>query len=112
MNTHTPVVSVGNTGAGLASKVAGLFEELSGESIAEADFGSPFLELGFDSLFLAQVATQVQKTFKVKVTFRQLLNDMPSIARLADLLQHLQSTPSFSEHYQAVAAYRTRYGVS
>lgn len=35
-----------------------------------------------------------------------------AIARLADLLQHLQSTPSFSEHYQAVAAYRTRYGVS
>ncbi|MGV2981884.1 amino acid adenylation domain-containing protein [Camelimonas sp. ID_303_24] len=104
MNTHTPVVSVGNTGAGLASKVAGLFEELSGESIAEADFGSPFLELGFDSLFLAQVATQVQKTFKVKVTFRQLLNDMPSIARLADFLADKVPAPAAAVPAQAAPA--------
>lgn len=94
MNTHTPVVSAGNAGAGLASKVAGLFEELSGESVAQADYASPFLELGFDSLFLAQVATQVQKTFKVKVTFRQLLNDMPSIARLAEYLADKVPAPA------------------
>ena len=92
MNTHTPVASAGD--AGLASKVAGLFEELSGERIAEADYGSPFLELGFDSLFLAQVATQVQKTFRVKVTFRQLLNDMPSIARLSEFLADKVPAPA------------------
>lgn len=87
MNTHAPVASAGSQISGkISGKVASLFEELSGETIAPADYGSPFLELGFDSLFLAQVATQVQKTFKVKVTFRQLLNDMPSIAMLADFL--------------------------
>ena len=32
-----------------------------------------FLELGFDSLFLAQMSTAFKKKFGVNITFRQLL---------------------------------------
>ena len=34
-----------------------------------------------------------------------------SIAKLAHLLQYLQRTDEFSQHYEAVAAYRAQYGV-
>ena len=42
-----------------------------------------FLELGFDSLFLTQVAGAFRKEFGVKVTFRQLLEDFATINTLA-----------------------------
>lgn len=34
-----------------------------------------------------------------------------AVAKLAHLLQHLRDTDHFSQHYEAVAAYRARYGV-
>ena len=34
-----------------------------------------------------------------------------AIARLDDLLHHLRSNPEFQSHHQAVAQYRTQYGV-
>ncbi|MGB7951438.1 MAG: aminotransferase class III-fold pyridoxal phosphate-dependent enzyme, partial [Candidatus Binatia bacterium] len=42
-----------------------------------------FLELGFDSLFLAQMTTVYRKKFGVNVTFRQLLEEAPSPKALA-----------------------------
>ena len=41
-----------------------------------------FLELGFDSLLLSQVAQQIQRRLKVKVAFRQLLGDLSTIPAL------------------------------
>ncbi|MDX2263492.1 MAG: amino acid adenylation domain-containing protein [Hyphomicrobiales bacterium] len=66
----------------LAAELAVMLESLSGAAMSEGDRAASFLELGFDSLFLAQFATQVQKEYGVKITFRQLLNDIPSIAAL------------------------------
>ena len=42
-----------------------------------------FLELGFDSLFLAQMTVVYRKKFGVNVTFRQLLEEAPSPETLA-----------------------------
>lgn len=39
-----------------------------------------FLELGFDSLSLMQLATALQDAFGVRITFRQLFDVMPSVA--------------------------------
>lgn len=39
-----------------------------------------FLELGFDSLSLMQLATALQDAFSVRITFRQLFDVMPSVA--------------------------------
>ena len=44
---------------------------------------STFLELGFDSLFLAQMSAAFKKKFAVNVTFRQLLEEVPSPEALA-----------------------------
>ncbi|HKT48568.1 MAG TPA: amino acid adenylation domain-containing protein [Candidatus Acidoferrales bacterium] len=60
-----------------------ILTNLSGAALSTAESSTTFLELGFDSLFLAQVSIALQKQFGVKVTFRQLLNDFSSAERLA-----------------------------
>lgn len=70
----------------LVSELASLFEEISGVEIAAADHGASFLELGLDSLTLTQVAQQLQKTFGVKVTFRQMMAEYGSLETLSAFL--------------------------
>ena len=82
----TPGYTPGNSSQqdGLASEVSAVFCKLSG---AEApDLNASFMELGADSLFLAQFSKAVETRFAVKVTFRQLMNDLSSLAALADYL--------------------------
>jgi acyl transferase domain-containing protein len=68
--------------AQIEARIRSLFEELSGESLAEAPSNAGFVELGFDSLFLGQVVQKLQKVFGVKITFRQLMKDYPSLDTL------------------------------
>ncbi|MFZ4681003.1 MAG: amino acid adenylation domain-containing protein [Terrimicrobiaceae bacterium] len=68
----------------LSSALTGLIEELSGKAIT--DEHAKFVELGFDSLFLTQVSQALLTRFGAKVTFRQLLGELSSVAALA---QHL-----------------------
>lgn len=86
------------------SELVAVLEDLSGEKIPVSERHASFLELGFDSLFLAQVATRVQQTFKVRITFRQLLADIPTIADLArHLASSMPSAPPACAPAQAVA---------
>ncbi|WP_068084552.1 hybrid non-ribosomal peptide synthetase/type I polyketide synthase [Novosphingobium rosa] len=82
MTSTAPVADTGRL-ARLTSTLTALFEDLSGEVIGEADRNTPFLELGFDSLFLGQVAAKVQRAFGVSLVFRQLLSDITTLAALA-----------------------------
>ncbi|MEA3151979.1 MAG: hypothetical protein QOD56_2918, partial [Gammaproteobacteria bacterium] len=66
--------------------IAAIFENLSGETPASADADTTFLEMGYDSLFLTQVAQKIQSQTKVKITFRQLLGDYSTIPALASFL--------------------------
>lgn len=68
--------------------VAGLFEELSGIATGVEAYDTSFLELGFDSLFLTQVTQALQRRFKIKVTFRQIVEEFSSIRALSE---HLDS---------------------
>jgi amino acid adenylation domain-containing protein len=67
----------------LCGDIVAILEDLSGETVAPEDFGATFIELGFDSLFLGQVAQKLQSRFGIQITFRQLLGDIPSIDALA-----------------------------
>ena len=67
----------------LMAELIALFAELSGEELGAADAETPFLELGFDSLFMGQAATALGRSYGVEITFRSLLADHPSIAALA-----------------------------
>jgi amino acid adenylation domain-containing protein len=60
-----------------------IFEELSGLDIAGEDPAASFLEVGFDSLFLTQVTQSLQSKFGIKITFRQLMDDLSTLDHLS-----------------------------
>ncbi|WP_168879058.1 non-ribosomal peptide synthetase/type I polyketide synthase [Rhizobium sp. P28RR-XV] len=60
-----------------------LLSDMSGETLGPDERAATFLELGFDSLFVGQFAQRIEKDFKVKISFRELLSDIPSVADLA-----------------------------
>ncbi|WP_240732631.1 MULTISPECIES: polyketide synthase [Dyella] len=67
----------------LVSQLVELFEDVSGAEFTDADSAANFMELGLDSLALTQVALQLQKTFALKITFRELMESFSSFERLA-----------------------------
>ncbi|MGB0465983.1 MAG: amino acid adenylation domain-containing protein [Pontibacterium sp.] len=70
----------------IRQQVLAVFEDLSGEVFTDISDDTTFIEMGFDSLFLTQVAQRIQKAFKVKLTFRQLLGDYNSPGALVAFL--------------------------
>ncbi len=61
-----------------------LFEDIAGLDLADADADANFMEFGLDSLALTQVALQLQKTFPVRITFRELMESLSTFEQLAD----------------------------
>jgi len=75
----------------LIQRIKTLLEESSGLELAEVSNEETFLEMGLDSLFLTQVATSLSRKFGVKISFRQLNEQLPNLDKLADhLLPHVQ----------------------
>jgi glutamate-1-semialdehyde aminotransferase/3-oxoacyl-(acyl-carrier-protein) synthase/acyl carrier protein len=73
----------------LIAQIKQLLEESSGLELAEVSNEETFLEMGLDSLFLTQVATSLSKKFGVKISFRQLNEEVPNLDKLADhILPH------------------------
>ena len=70
----------------LAATIAGILENLSGSAPPSTTAQISFLEMGYDSLFLTQVAQKIQSQMKVKITFRQLLAQYSTIPALAAFL--------------------------
>ncbi|HRP00949.1 MAG TPA: aminotransferase class III-fold pyridoxal phosphate-dependent enzyme, partial [Flavobacteriales bacterium] len=70
----------------LIAQIKHLLEESSGLELAEASNEETFLEMGLDSLFLTQVATSLSKKFGVKISFRQLNEEVPNLEKLADYI--------------------------
>ena len=68
----------------LGAKLRALVLDLSG--IVVDDDSASFTELGFDSLFLTQASQAIQSRFGTKITFRQMLGDLSSVASLAKYL--------------------------
>ena len=80
----------------LTQSVKALFEESSGNDIGDADLGATFVELGFDSLFLTQMALALGKRFNTKISFRELMESLSSITAVAEHLDRQlprESTP-------------------
>jgi amino acid adenylation domain-containing protein len=66
----------------IQQKLLVTLQELSGMNAEEIPVGASFMELGFDSLFLTQVSQELNARFGVKVTFRQLLDQLSSVEAL------------------------------
>ncbi|MCI4664765.1 MAG: amino acid adenylation domain-containing protein [Neomegalonema sp.] len=77
------VMEMGDRKPLLIKEIVSMLEDLSGDDLAGVEPDASFLELGFDSLLLGQVAQKLKRSMGVNVTFRQILSDYPSIDALA-----------------------------
>jgi amino acid adenylation domain-containing protein len=67
----------------LTEKLKEIFEDASGIEIDAASADMSFIEIGFDSLLLTQIATNLKKEFNFPITFRKLFEEYNSIDLLA-----------------------------
>ncbi|HJV53959.1 MAG TPA: amino acid adenylation domain-containing protein, partial [Noviherbaspirillum sp.] len=88
----------------LIAQLRDVLENTSGIEMADAPASANFIELGLDSLTLTQVANQIRQDFKVKLTFRQLMEEHRSLGALAAYLdQQLPAVPHDGEGGGAAA---------
>ncbi len=81
-----PAAAVPNRAERLLRDLTTLLSDQSGVPAANIAPAATFLDLGFDSLFLTQASSAIGRKFGVKITFRTLLEDAPTPAALASLL--------------------------
>jgi len=79
----------------MAHRIKKILHQLSGVAIEAMDETAHFLELGFDSLFLTQANHAFHRELGVRITFRQLLEEAPTIQKLAAFIsgQSSQASP-------------------
>ncbi len=82
--TQDATVLTGNRSADLLARLRTFFVDLSGFNPASVTPDASFLEIGFDSLFLTQAASALQKQFTTEVTLRTLLEDAPTLNLLVE----------------------------
>ena len=70
----------------IVSSIHSVFENCSGFELSEFDGDTTFFEMGLDSLVLTQTATALKKEMGFEVTFRQLLEETPTVDSLAEFL--------------------------
>ncbi len=70
----------------LITEISEILEEASGMELEGADRNAGLVELGLDSLFLTQVALTLTKKYNVKITFRQLNEDLSTLNSISDYI--------------------------
>lgn len=73
----------GGVPAAFMDRVIAILGELWGEPLEDDQVDLSFLEIGFDSLVLAQVSARFESEFSVPLRFRQLFDEIPTPRRLA-----------------------------
>lgn len=86
--TNVPTPSVSNRVQSIETALLSLLSEMSGEAIGPDQRTATYLEMGFDSLFVGQFAQKLEKKYGLKLSFRELLSTIPSVAALA---RHIDS---------------------
>jgi glutamate-1-semialdehyde aminotransferase/acyl carrier protein len=72
--------------AKIVERLRTVASDLSGYAPDDLAEGATFLDLGFDSLFLTQLAAAFQGEYGVRITFRQLFDELPTLRALAEHL--------------------------
>jgi amino acid adenylation domain-containing protein len=70
----------------LLAAVRSLVEDLSGYDLSAVDPAVDLLEMGLDSLLLTQASQLLQRKFGVSISFRQLMEELSSLAAIASHL--------------------------
>ncbi len=84
------------------AKLKELLNDLSGLDLAAVSPATTLLELGFDSLFLSQIARAISRKFGVKIAVRQLVRELGPLEALAAHLD--RERPSIVEAPKASPA--------
>ena len=84
----------------IVTAIQNVFEDTSGFELADFDGDTTFFEMGLDSLVLTQTATALKKEMDIEITFRQLLEETPTVDSLAAWFD--DNLPA--DKYAAVAA--------
>ena len=90
----------------LTEKLRELFEDASGIEIDAAATNVNFVEIGFDSLLLTQIATNLKKEFNVPITFRKLFEDYNTIQNLAAYLDASLPAGAYAPQAAPVSSYQ------
>ena len=80
----------------IQSEVAAVIKNLSGRDLGAADAQATFFDLGFDSLLLTQASQSLRQKFGVKISFRQLLEDLVSIDAVSAYLDEKMPADKFN----------------
>ncbi|QJD79270.1 polyketide synthase [Spirosoma rhododendri] len=88
----------------LLNKIYQLLEDASGIEMADVAPETSFLELGFDSLLLTQMAITLRNEFGTPITFRQLTTDLTSPNDLAAFLDQQLPADQYAPAPVAVPA--------
>jgi len=88
----------------VATRLATILGDLSGIAPSALDPTASFSELGFDSLFLTQANAQFRKQFGVRITFRQIFEEAPSISSLAGFIDGKLPPDAFPAPQRPAAA--------
>jgi len=84
----TPLATPETRTESILRKVMDILDKTSGIEWGNSGTHKSFLEMGFDSLLLTQVATLLKKQFSVSVTFRQLNSELGSPDLLVQFLEN------------------------
>ena len=88
----------------IAARLTAILSDLSGIDADELEPMTTFIDLGFDSLFLTQANAQFRKQFGVRITFRQLFEEAPSIESLARFIDAKLPSDAFPPDDEPVKA--------
>ncbi len=91
-----PVTVAADRRTRIADRLVELLAPLSGLEPSQIVRTDTFVEQGFNSLSLTQVAIAIRKAFGVRMTFRQLLNELPSVDMVAASLDAQMPPEAFA----------------
>jgi glutamate-1-semialdehyde aminotransferase/acyl carrier protein len=80
----------------IEAEVKSVLKNLSGRDLDGIDTSATFFDLGFDSLLLTQASQSFRQKFGVKISFRQLLEDLVSIAAVSSYLDEKVPADKFA----------------
>ena len=71
----------------IVETLVSMFSSLLNLSPTDVDRDALLLELGADSLILVEIIKKVEKEYSVKLSIRQLFEDLPSITEVARYIE-------------------------
>lgn len=90
----------------VCKKITDMIEHGSGITILQSDLNRTFLDIGLDSLYLAQFGIQLQNEFGVPVGLRELIESYSTVAELAAFVRsESDDLPEFEAPTETVASH-------